>query len=95
MDYYQMDDEAIDDEVDMAWGENVLGLADKKNGQPSNLDYCHEFYNEKAKLLPVTFHICPTMMQWKVARPRLWILLFSRLKAAGIPDSMIVEIATE
>eukprot|EP00973_Karenia_brevis_P083658 11606761-Karenia_brevis.AAC.1 len=90
-----MEDEENDDESELGWGENVVGLADRKNGKPSNLDYCVEFYKEKAKMLPLTFQLCPKMMNWCVARPRLWILLFALRRIQGMSEHYIEEMATD
>ena len=71
--------------------ENVVGLADKGKEEVSNADVCVKMLEELG-FQTVVFKLCPTQMQWPVARPRLWFLC---MKKDSTGSSDIEDFATE
>eukprot|EP00973_Karenia_brevis_P075597 10502875-Karenia_brevis.AAC.1 len=75
--------------------ENVMGLADRTGEDgSSNLDWCDHIARE-AGMLPIVWRLCPSLLKWKVDRPRLWFGFLPAFQCNGFSESMVVSMAME
>ena len=77
------------EDVELAWFENVYGLADAPPGLPSNLDWCVYRLQEEANRFVIVFKLDPQLFSQPQSRGRFWFLTMSRQALMGCSEAEV------